>query len=85
MCLGSHLHTSDGTPKGLCKAKKLYYVSTAGGTFVPEEFGFGYVKSLAQSFYGIPEVKMIQATGLDIYGADEEQIIRKVMADIDGI
>ena len=45
----------------------------------------GYVKSLAQSFYGIPEVKMIQATGLDIYGADEEQIIRKVMADIDGI
>ena len=78
-------YTSEGTPKGLCKAKKLYYVTTAGGAFVPEEFGFGYVKSLAQSFYGIPEVKLIQATGLDIYGADEEQIIRKVMADIDGI
>ena len=78
-------YTSDGTPKGLCKAKKLYYVSTAGGTFVPEDYGFGYVKSLAQSFYGIPEVKLIRATGLDIYGADEEQIIRKVMVDIDGI
>ena len=78
-------YTSVGTPKGLCKAKKLYYVSTAGGTFVPEDYGFGYVKSLAQSFYGIPEVKLIRATGLDIYGADEEQIIRKVMVDIDGI
>ena len=78
-------YTSEGTPRGLCKAKRLYYVTAAGGTFVPEDYGFGYVKTLAQSFYGIPEVKLIQAAGLDIYGADEEQIVRKVMDDIDGI
>ncbi len=24
-------YTSEGTPKGLCKAKKLYYVTTVGG------------------------------------------------------
>lgn len=78
-------YTSEGIPNGLCKAKKLYYVTTAGGAFVPEDYGFGYVKALAQGFYGIPEVRLIQATGLDIYGADEEQIIRKAMDEIDGI
>ena len=78
-------YTSEGTPKGLCKAKKLYYVTTAGGAFVPEDYGFGYVKALAQNFYGIPEVQLIQATGLDIYGADEEQIIRKAMNEIDSL
>ena len=34
---------------------------------------------MAQSFYGIPEVKLIRATGLDINGADEAQILRKAM------
>ena len=70
-------YTPEGTPLGLCKAKRLTYVMTAGGTFVPEEFGYGYVKTLAQSFYGIPEVRLIKATGLDIYGADVETIMRE--------
>ena len=52
--------------RGLCKAKKLYYVMTAGGNYVPEEFGFGYVKALAQNFYGIKNVELIKKTGLDI-------------------
>ena len=68
-------YTPEGTPKGLCKAKRLTYIMTAGGALVPEEFCFGYVKTLAQSFYGIPEVKLIKATGLDIDGADVEAIL----------
>ena len=72
-------YTSEGTPKGLCRAKKLYYVTTAGGVYVPGEYGFGYIKVLAQNFYGIQEVELIQASGLDIYGADEESIIREAM------
>ena len=70
-------YTPEGTPLGLCKAKRLTYVMTAGGTLVPEEYGYGYVKTLAQSFYGIPEVRLIKATGLDIYGADVETIMRE--------
>jgi len=70
-------YTPEGTPVGLCRAKRLTYVMTAGGTFVPEDFGYGYVKTLAQSFYGIPEVRLIKATGLDIYGADVETIMRE--------
>ncbi len=68
-------YTPEGFPKGLCKADKLYYVMTAGGNFVPEEFGFGYIKALAQNFYGIKEVELIKAIGLDILGADADAIM----------
>ena len=72
-------YTPEGFPKGLCRAKELIYVSTAGGSFVPEEFGFGYVKALAQSFYGIPEVRLVQAVGLDVDGVDPESILLESM------
>ena len=75
------VYTEDGIPKGLCRARKLTYITTAGGEFFPEEFGFGYIKALAENFYGIPEVKLIKAVGLDIVGADPESII---METIDG-
>ena len=68
-------YTEEGLPEGLCKANKLYYVMTAGGAYLPEEFGFGYVKALAQSFYGIQECVLIKAVGLDIVGADVEGIL----------
>ena len=75
-------YTPEGIPKSLCKAKRLYYVMTAGGIFVPEEYGYGYVKALAQSFYGIEYVELIKAVGLDIDGADEEGIMEKAMRGI---
>ena len=75
-------YTKEGFPKGLCKAEKLYYVMTAGGTYVPEELGFGYIQSLAQNFYGIKDVELVKATGLDIDGADEKEILDKVLLTI---
>lgn len=69
-------YSDSGVPAGLCRAKKLYYVTTAGGNFVPDDFGFGYVKALAQNFYGIVDVRLIKATGLDIDGADVNGIMR---------
>ena len=71
------IYTDEGIPKGLCRAENLYYVTTAGGNFIPEEYGFGYVKALAQNFYGIKEVSLIKAVGLDIYGADAEKILEE--------
>ena len=59
-------YTEEGIPRGLCKAGRLYYVMTAGGNYVPEEFGYGYIKALAENFYGIKEVTLIKKTGLDI-------------------
>lgn len=72
-------YTPEGLPKGLCKAKKLYYVMTAGGTYVPEEYGFGYVCTLARSFYGIEDVELIRAVGLDLAGADPEGILQECL------
>ena len=69
-------YTQEGTPVGLCRARRLFYVTTAGGCYVPEEFGFGYIEALAKNFYGIPDIRLIKATGLDIDGADEQAILR---------
>ena len=75
-------YTEDGFPKGLCKSKSLYYVMTAGGNYVPEEFGFGYIKALANNFYGINDVELIKATGLDIVGADAAAIVNQCIERI---
>ena len=72
-------YTPEGYPKGLCRAEELVYVTTAGGAYVPEEFGFGYVKALAEGFYGIENVRLVEAAGLDIDGADAERILRESM------
>lgn len=72
-------YTPDGYPQGLCRAKRLHYVTTAGGQYVPEAFGFGYVKALAEGFYGIPEILQYRAVGLDIDGADPEMIMAESM------
>ena len=69
-------YSPQGIPEGLCRARSLTYVTTAGGTFVPEEYGFGYVEAMARGFYGIPDVKQVRAAGLDIEGADVEAILR---------
>ena len=74
------MYTPEGFPKGLCKAEKLYYIKTAGGMYVPEDFGYCYVKALAQNFYGIDDVELVKAVGLDIDGADEEKIIKDCMS-----
>ena len=75
-------YTPEGVPEGLCRARKLYYVTTVGGDFFPEAFGFGYVEALARNFYGIPEVHLIKATGLDIWGANVEEILRACEEEI---
>ena len=74
-------YTQDGRPEGLCRARKLTYVTTAGGTAVPEEYGFGYVKALAENFYGIKNVKLIKAVGLDIDGRDPEKTLDSVLKE----
>ena len=77
------LYTPQGTPEGLCKATDLYYITTAGGAFCPEEFGYGYIKTLAENFYGIKNIRMISAQGLDIYGADPEKIIDEAIQKLE--
>ena len=78
-------YQADGTPYGLCKAQKLYYVTTAGGPILSDAYGYGYVKALAQQFYGIPNSYCIKAENLDVDGAEVENILRQGKHDIDAL
>ncbi len=69
-------------PKGLCRAKKLYYVTTAGGRIVSEEYGFGYVKALANNFFGIHDCRLIKAENLDMFDSDADLIMKKACLNI---
>ena len=71
-------YSETGIPKGLCRAKSLYYITTAGGPILSDDFGFGYVKALANTFYGIKEAYQIKAEGLDVIGADVDMILNSV-------
>lgn len=76
-------YSPEGVPVGLCRAKSLTYITTAGGDYFPEEYGAGYIRALARDFYGIPEFKLIKAVGLDIDGADVAGIMEEAKLGAD--
>lgn len=55
----------NGRPQGLCAAESLTYVTTSGGP-IADDFGYSYVKALAQKFYGIRKTASVRATNLDV-------------------
>lgn len=75
-------YNENGIPEGLCKAQRLYYITTAGGFIGKSNFGFDYVKALAQGLYGIKDVRFSSAEGLDIYGADVNKIMEKAKTEV---
>ena len=77
-------YSDQGRPESLCRAKALYYVTTSGGFIGQNDFGFAYVKTLAQTFFEITQIHRYTAEGLDIFGADAETIMRKAKAAIAG-
>lgn len=78
-------YDEDGTPRGLCRADKLYYVTTAGGLYDPR-YSYNYIRELCTEFFGIPNVRLIKAETLDIVGYDASQILQdaknKIRLDI---
>ena len=75
-------YSDKGDIVSLCKAKKLYYVTTKGG-YGPDDFGFKYIEALSKTFYGIQDVILINAEGLDVHGNNVESILSKAKDDID--
>ena len=69
-------YDESGMPVGLCNAKELYYVTTAGGPYDPT-YSYGYIESLAKNFFGIPETHLIKVEMLDIEGYDAEEILKR--------
>lgn len=66
-----------GRQMGLCKAKKLYYVTTAGGPYT-RTYSYDYVRELVGAF-GIEETELVYAENLDIVGNDPDAILDAVV------
>jgi FMN-dependent NADH-azoreductase len=75
---------ASGVPVSLCRARSLAYVCTAGG-LVPRNLGFEYVQALCRDFFGIPDVRLLQADGLDLPGADIRGLDRAEAAWVSGL
>lgn len=71
-----------GIPNPLCDIKKLFYVSTSGGP-MSDAFSFNYLKTLAESFYGIKENIFFKAEFMDIRNADVNAILTNAKKEID--
>lgn len=66
----------NGRPIGLCKAKRLTYITTAGGEIFCD-FGYAYIKTLANNFYGIQDTVSYRATNLDVQGISAKELLQK--------
>lgn len=76
-------YTPEGIPQGLCRSSRLIYVTTAGGYLASGgNFGYEYVKALAEGFYGISDVRLVAAQGLDIKGNDPERIMAEAKEQV---
>ena len=74
-------YDENGCPQGLCKAEKLYYVTTAGGKYNPR-FSYSYIDYLVKNMFGIRETELISAEYLDIEGNDAEEILSKAISNL---
>lgn len=76
-------YDEDGVSHGLCKAKKMLFLTTRGGDFTaPEvqwlEMGANQLRAICHSF-DIPEFQCISADGLDIITNDPEKIMDEAL------
>lgn len=71
----------DGAPRGLCQARKLYYVTTAGGPYVPD-YSYGYLRELALNYLGIGETQLVAAELLDIEGSDPRALLERAKREL---
>jgi FMN-dependent NADH-azoreductase len=76
-------YDEDGRPYGMCRAKKLVYITTAGGMIINDAYGYGYVKALCDNFYKIPETVYFKAENLDMPDTDAEAVLRETENEID--
>ncbi len=75
-------YEDNGHIKSLCAAKKLIYVTTAGGPIIEPNMGYAYLKQVCESFFGISDFEYFKAEGLDIIGADVDAILCKAEEEI---
>jgi len=75
-------YSPEGFPISLCKAKRMIYVTTAGGPIFAN-FGYDYCKAVCEGYFGIHDTLCIKAENLDVEGADVEAIMSNAREEAD--
>ena len=83
VCGVTFRYTDTGS-EGLCRAKELTYLTTAGGFIGARNFGLDYVAGVA-GFLGIPSVRFASAQGLDIQGMDAENLLARAVREAEAL
>ncbi len=68
----------DGSYHSLVKAKKLTFITTAGG-YIENDHAFRYIEKLCKEFFEIDDIGYIKAEGLDIIGNDVEKVLNDAL------
>ena len=75
-------YSEKGIPQGLTDITSAVYFTTSGGYIGENNCGFDYVQKLFSQLFGIREIKLFSAEGLDIRGNDPEQILAQAIEKI---
>ncbi len=75
-------YTAEGRPEGLTNIRKAVYITTAGGFVGNYNFGFDYVKAVLGGLFSVKNVECFSAEGLDIFGNDPDEILKRAIAEI---
>ena len=73
----------EGNYHSLCRAKKLVFCTTAGGSIPEVNCAFGFIRQLCSSFFGIEDVRCYSAEALDVIGTDVEAALSAACAGME--
>jgi FMN-dependent NADH-azoreductase len=76
-------YSEQGFPVSLNNIKKVVYVTTAGGPTANMDFGYEYIAGVFKNLYGVEDIKCYKAEMLDVFVADTDDILAKVMEEMD--
>ena len=76
-------YIADDVPQTLSKVRKLVFITTAGGTMINDEYGYGYLKAVFENFFEVKDFAYFKAEKLDLYGAEPEKILEETRRQID--
>ena len=72
-------YTDNGEPVGLCRGRRLIYLTTAGSPIGAEDWGFLYIRAAA-GMLGVKAFDRVSAESIDIMGRDVQAILEEAKA-----
>lgn len=78
---GITFYYDNGVPKGLCKARKVTYITTSGGKIFVD-YGYSYVKTLVSNLYGIKDTVCYKVENLDVNCIEGNDVLNQEIIEV---